>query len=69
MLLLTNKDFREFVELLNSNGVRFLIVGGHAVALHGYPRFTAVTSAQTCGAQTRRALRRSALCRWFRPKG
>jgi predicted nucleotidyltransferase len=40
MLLLTNKDFREFVELLNSNGVRFLIVGGHAVALHGYPRFT-----------------------------
>ena len=40
MLLLTNRDFREFVELLNSNGVRFLIVGGHAVALHGYPRFT-----------------------------
>ena len=40
MLLLTNKDFREFVELLNSNGVRFLIVGGHAVALHGSPRFT-----------------------------
>ena len=40
MLLLANKDFREFVELLNSNGVRFLIVGGHAVALHGYPRFT-----------------------------
>jgi len=40
MLLLTNKDFREFVELLNSNGVKFLIVGGHAVALHGYPRFT-----------------------------
>ena len=40
MLLLTNKDFREFVELLNSNGVRFLIVGGHAVAFHGYPRFT-----------------------------
>jgi hypothetical protein len=40
MLLLANKDFREFIELLNSNGVRFLIVGGHAVALHGYPRFT-----------------------------
>jgi hypothetical protein len=40
MLLLTNKDFREFVELLNSSGVRYLIVGGHAVALHGYPRFT-----------------------------
>jgi len=40
MLLLANKDFREFVELLSSSGVRFLIVGGHAVALHGYPRFT-----------------------------
>ena len=40
MLLLANKDFREFVELLSSSGVRFLVVGGHAVALHGYPRFT-----------------------------
>ena len=40
MLLLANRDFREFVELLSSSGVRFLIVGGHAVALHGYPRFT-----------------------------
>jgi hypothetical protein len=40
MLLLTNKDFCEFIELLNSNGVKFLVVGGHAVALHGYPRFT-----------------------------
>jgi hypothetical protein len=27
--------------LLNSNAVRFLIVGGHAVTFHGYPRFTA----------------------------
>ena len=40
MLLLANRDFREFVELLNSNGVKYLIVGGHAVAVHGYPRFT-----------------------------
>lgn len=40
MLLLENKDFREFVELLNSSGVRYLVVGGHAVAFHGYPRFT-----------------------------
>ena len=30
VLLLENGDFREFVELLNSNGVEFLIVGGHA---------------------------------------
>lgn len=35
-----NKDLREFIALLNSTGVRFVIVGGHAVAFHGYPRFT-----------------------------
>ncbi len=34
------KDLREFVELLNSHEVEFLVVGGHAVAFHGYPRFT-----------------------------
>jgi hypothetical protein len=36
-----NKDLREFVELLNSNGVEYLVVGAFAVASHGYPRFTA----------------------------
>lgn len=36
-----SKDLREFVELLNSNGVEYLVVGGFAVAWHGYPRFTA----------------------------
>jgi len=35
-----NKDLREFIALLNSTGVRYLIVGGYAVAFHGYPRFT-----------------------------
>ena len=35
-----NKDLREFIALLNSTGVKYLIVGGHAVAFHGYPRFT-----------------------------
>ena len=34
------KDSREFIESLHSNGVDYLIVGGHAVAFHGYPRFT-----------------------------
>ncbi len=33
-----NKDFKEFIELLNSNRVKYLVVGGYAVALHGYPR-------------------------------
>lgn len=34
------KDWREFVELLNSNGVEYLVVGAFAVAYHGYPRYT-----------------------------
>lgn len=33
-------DLREFIELLNSRKVEYLVVGGHAVAFHGYPRFT-----------------------------
>jgi hypothetical protein len=40
MLLLESKDFREFIGLLNSGGVKYLIVGGHAVTFHGHPRFT-----------------------------
>jgi hypothetical protein len=35
-----NKDFREFVELLGSTGVEYLIVGGYALAAHGHPRYT-----------------------------
>jgi len=33
-------DLREFVALLNSQKVEYLIVGGHAVGYHGYPRYT-----------------------------
>ncbi len=35
-----NPDFKEFIELLNANDVRYLVIGGYAVALHGYPRYT-----------------------------
>lgn len=35
-----NKDFREFVESLNSNKVKYLILGGYAIAFHGHPRYT-----------------------------
>lgn len=35
-----NKDLREFIELLNSHRVEYVLVGGHAVAYHGYPRYT-----------------------------
>jgi hypothetical protein len=33
-------DLREFIALLNSLKVEYLVVGGHAVAFHGHPRFT-----------------------------
>lgn len=35
-----SRDFREFVELLNANGVEYLVVGGYALAAHGQPRYT-----------------------------
>jgi len=35
-----NKDLREFLALLNSNGVEYLVVGAFAVAFHGFPRYT-----------------------------
>jgi hypothetical protein len=38
--MILNKDFREFIESLNAHEVKYLIVGGYAVALHGYPRYT-----------------------------
>jgi hypothetical protein len=34
------KDLSEFVALLNSHGVEFLVVGAHALAYHGHPRYT-----------------------------
>ena len=36
-----SKDLREFVALLNSNEVEYLVVGAFAVAYHGYSRYTA----------------------------
>jgi len=35
-----SQDFKEFIALLNKNKVEYLIVGGYAVGLHGYPRYT-----------------------------
>lgn len=35
-----SKDFKEFIELLNKHKVRYLVVGGYAVAFHGHPRYT-----------------------------
>ena len=33
-------DLREFIELLNSRGVDYVIVGAHSLAFHGWPRYT-----------------------------
>ncbi len=35
-----DKDFREFIELLNAHEVKYLVIGGYAVNFHGYPRYT-----------------------------
>jgi hypothetical protein len=34
------KDFKEFLQCLNAHGVEYLLIGGHAVGYHGYPRAT-----------------------------
>ncbi len=34
-------DFKEFLQALNHSAVEYLLVGGYAVAYHGYPRTTA----------------------------
>mgnify|MGYP006292869941 FL=1 len=34
------KDFKEFLALLNVHEVDFMIVGGYALAYHGAPRYT-----------------------------
>ncbi len=35
-----NQDFLEFIRLLETEGVEYLVVGGYAVGLHGFPRYT-----------------------------
>lgn len=40
MELELNDDFRELLSTLNSNNVRYLLIGGYAVIIHGAPRLT-----------------------------
>ena len=40
MVLELPNDFKEFLRLLNSHQVSYLLVGGFAVGFHGYPRAT-----------------------------
>ncbi len=34
------QDFEELLKLLEKHKVTYMVVGGYAVAFHGYPRFT-----------------------------
>lgn len=34
------RDFREFLRVLNEKRVEYLVIGGYAVAFHGFPRPT-----------------------------
>lgn len=33
-------DFKDFLRLLDAHEVEYLLIGGHAVSFHGYPRAT-----------------------------
>jgi hypothetical protein len=35
-----NRDFLDFISLCTARDVKFLIVGGYALAAHGHPRYT-----------------------------
>ncbi len=35
-------DFKEFLQFLSAHQVEYLLIGGYAVASHGYPRATAM---------------------------
>ena len=35
-----HRDFKEFIELLSNHKVEYLLVGGYALGIHGYPRYT-----------------------------
>jgi len=39
--ILLPPDFKEFLRLLNSREVQYLLIGGYAVNYYGYPRATA----------------------------
>ena len=37
---MASQDYEEFIAAFNDHGVRYLIVGAHAVAFHARPRAT-----------------------------
>ena len=54
------QDFAEFIRILNRHRIRFVAIGGYAVAFHGAPRATddvdvliEQTSATSCASNVR----------------
>ena len=37
---MASHDYEEFIAALNAHGVRYLVIGAHAVAFHARPRAT-----------------------------
>lgn len=35
-----HRDFKEFIELLSKQKAEYLLIGGYALGIHGYPRYT-----------------------------
>ncbi len=35
-----NDDFRDFIDCFNKSNVKYILVGGYSVILHGYSRTT-----------------------------
>jgi hypothetical protein len=40
MAIVLARDFKEFLKLLNSNSVEYLLIGGYAAGIYGYVRAT-----------------------------
>ena len=40
MAQIFNEDFQDFLRALKEAGVRYMLIGGYSVILHGYPRTT-----------------------------
>jgi hypothetical protein len=34
------RDFQDFLKLLNAGRIRYVVIGGYALAYHGYVRYT-----------------------------
>ena len=50
------KDFKELLESFNARGVEYVIVGAHALAFHGVPRYTGDLLVKPNGDNARRIM-------------